>query len=134
MTVVTLTALETALGSTLPVTSGEVIVQYWAGNRPFHNVDGAEVVFPSSIIVTITDGTPDQPLDLMPTAGVCCVRWRVKGAGFTVERFTEVPATGPVDFGALVDVDPSLFEPTTPTPTLLAYITQVAQDATFDRF
>jgi hypothetical protein len=122
------------LGGNQPIARGEVIAEFWAGDRPFQNVTGAQVVFPQAIIVQIVDGVPEQEIDLMPTAGVCCVRWRIRGAGSTVERFTEIPATGPVDFGALTVVDPHLYSPVDPTPSLLDYITQVAQNATADRF
>lgn len=134
MTVIVLTALETVLGSPVPVKSGSVTAQYWAGSRAFKNVDGAEVTFPSTITVPIVDGAPVSPVDLQPTAGVCSVRWRITGAGFSVTRYTSIPVTGPVDFGDLPVVDPYLFAPVSPTPTLADYIATVAAEATFDRF
>lgn len=112
MTVVNLRGLHTALGVPA-VTSGVVMVDYWAGSGPVARVDGADVVFPALITAAIVDGDPGT-LDLVPTRGVCCVKWTVQSDRSTVSvvRFTEIPETGPVAFGALQQVDPATFVPT----------------------
>ncbi|AXA97575.1 pyocin knob domain-containing protein [Microbacterium sp. PM5] len=112
MTVVNLRGLHTALGVPA-VTSGVVMVEYWAGSGPVARVDGADVVFPALITAAIVDGDPGT-LDLVPTRGVCCVRWTIQSdhSRVTVTRFTEIPETGSVTFGALQQVDPATFVPT----------------------
>lgn len=112
MTVVSLRGLHTTLGVSA-VTSGVVMVEYWAGSGPVARVDGADVVFPALITAAIVDGDPGT-LDLMPTRGVCCVKWTVQSdqSPVPVVRYTEIPATGPVAFGALQQVDPATFVPT----------------------
>ena len=112
MTVINLRGLHTALGVPA-VTSGVVLVEYWAGSGPVARVDGANVVLPALITAAIVEGDPGT-LDLPPTAGVCCVRWTVQSdvSRVAVVRFTEIPASGPVDFGALQQVDPATFVPT----------------------
>lgn len=112
MTVVNLRGLHTALGVPA-VTSGVVMVEYWAGSGPVARVDGADVVFPALITAAIVDGDPGA-LDLVPTRGVCCVKWTVQSdrSVVSVVRITEIPETGPVAFGALQQVDPATFVPT----------------------
>lgn len=112
MTVVSLRGLHTALGVPA-VTSGVVMVEYWAGSGPVARVDGADVVFPALITAPIVDGDPGT-LDLVPTRGVCCAKWTVQSdrSAVSVVRFTEIPETGPVAFGALQQVDPATFVPT----------------------
>lgn len=112
MTVVNLRGLHTALGVPA-VTSGVVMVEYWAGSGPVARVDGTDVVFPALITAAIVEGDPGT-LDLVPTRGVCCVKWTVQSdrSAVSVVRFTEIPETGPVDFGALQQVDPATFVPT----------------------
>lgn len=112
MTVVNLRGLHTALGVPA-VTSGVVMVEYWAGSSPVARVDGADVVFPALITAAIVEGDPGT-LDLVPTRGVCCVKWTIQSdrSAVSVVRFTEIPETGPVAFGALQQVDPATFVPT----------------------
>jgi hypothetical protein len=112
MTVVTLNGLETMLGAPGPMKRGKVQVDYWAGARAVTRVDGADVTFPSQITVAIADGSLVEVLDLPATGGVCCVRIVVSSGGKQLIRFVEIPASGPVDFGDLVDVDPATFIPT----------------------
>lgn len=130
MTVVNLTALETLLGGPGPVGRGHASFTYWAGSRPFVNVAGAQVIFPSTIVVDIVDGAPVVDIDLPPTGGVCCVRARVArvGSAGVVDRFVTVPDAGPVDFADLPVVDPELFAPVVVTPTLVETIQSVAWD------
>lgn len=114
MTVVQLTALETVLGAAEPISRGDVTITYWAGIRPFVNVVGSEVTFPAPIRVPIVDGAPVGTIDLVPTGGVCCVRWDVRsfnGRLALPPRYTSIPANGPVDFGDLSVVDPATFAP-----------------------
>jgi len=112
VTVVNLRGLHTALGVPA-VTSGVVMVEYWAESGPVARVDGADVVFPALITAAIVDGDPGT-LDLVPTRGVCCVKWTVQSdrSAVSVVRFTEIPETGPVVFGTLQQVDPTTFVPT----------------------
>lgn len=99
------------------------MVEYWAGSGPVARVDGADVVFPALITAAIVEGDPGT-LDLVPTRGVCCVKWTVQSdrSAVSVVRFTEIPETGPVVFGALQQVDPATFVPTPVTPTLIETI------------
>jgi hypothetical protein len=127
---VNISAVQTMLGTPGPVVSGKVSVDYWAGSKPYIGVEGAAVTFPSTITVQIVDGELAEPLDLVPTGGVCCVRVVIRAAGKYLSRFVEIPDTGPVDFGDMPEVDPVAFAPVTPTTTLLQQI----QDALRDRF
>lgn len=113
MTVIDLHGLETSLGGTAPIAEGRVTARYWAGDRPYVNIAGADVTFPAPIQVRIVDGEPVAPLDVPPTLGVCCVRWTIEAVGVaqSVDRYTTVPPGAPVAFGALVDVDPATFTP-----------------------
>lgn len=135
MTLVDLDALETALGLPEPLLDGLVTVTYWAGRRPFVNVEGADVIFPTPIRVRIVDGEPVTPMDLDPTGTVCCVKWVVSSVtGSTVTRYTTVPDSGPVSFGDLPVVNPVTFTPITPTQTLRDLITEIVIELARDRF
>lgn len=135
MTLINLTSLQTALDAPEPILNGAIAVTYWAGSGPFVNIDGASVTFPSPIRVAITNGVPAAPIELTPTGGVCCVRWQIASATepIAVTRFTEIPDTGPVDFGDLPAVNPLTFSPVT-DPTLLESLAQLIHDATYDKF
>lgn len=129
MTLVNLTAEETVLGGFAAVASGVVTATYWAGQVPYTTVEGSDVRFPSKITVQIRDGQPVEPVEMVPTRGVCCVRWKVSDlrSGRSLSRYTEIPDAESVDFGDLPVVDPATFAPVVPTPTLLETInTQVA--------
>ncbi|MCC2033055.1 hypothetical protein [Microbacterium allomyrinae] len=129
MTVVTLNGLETMLGAPGPMKRGKVQVDYWAGARAVTRVDGADVTFPSQITVAIADGSLVEVLDLPATGGVCCVRIVVSSGGKQLIRFVEIPASGPVDFGNLVDVDPGTFAPLDPTPPNAQQVLEEAASA-----
>lgn len=120
MTLVNLSAVETILGGYGPIDTGSVSATYWAGRRPYKTVVDDEVRFPSEILVKITDGET-LPLEMLPTRGVCCVRWLIRDlrSGMSLLRYTEIPDVGTVDFGDLTVVDPATFAPVDPTPTLL---------------
>lgn len=113
MTVVTLEALETAFGGPVEVSSGTVTAQYWAGTGPVTKIDGERVIFPREMRAKITDGRPVDPLDLIPTRGVRCVRWEITTAqGTRVKFYTEIPDVVTIGIGDLQQVDPVTFEPT----------------------
>ena len=135
MTVVNLTALETALELVSPVARGEITATYWAGTRPFVNVAGAAVTFPAPIRVPITEGQAETTLDMIPTGDTSCVRWEIESfnGGAKVTRYTSIPDAGPVDFGNLPVVNPGTFEPEA-TQTVIEAITQIVYDLTYDRF
>lgn len=120
MTVVNLTALETLLDAPGDIERGYVDATYWAGPGPYIGVDGDDVTFSPTIRVAITDGAPVVPLDMVPTAGLCCVKWRIGSlnGGFVLTRFTSIPDTGPVDFGDLPVVNPHTFAPAS-NPTIV---------------
>lgn len=124
MTLVNLTAEETVLGGFAAVSSGVVTATYWAGQVPYTTVQGADVRFPAKITVQIRDGQPVEPVELVPTRGMCCVRWKISDlrSGRSLSRYTEIPDAGPVDFGDLPVVDPATYQPADPTPTLLETI------------
>lgn len=134
MTVVNLTVDETALGGPVGA-NGRVTVEYVAGPRGYVAVDGDRVVLPKPVTVRFTAGVLAAPLDLEPTRGVCAARVVIRpDSGQSFRRVVEIPDEGPVDFGALVDVNPGSFEPTDPTPTLGALIDQRIHDLTYDRY
>jgi hypothetical protein len=128
MTVVILTALETLLEQAGPIVRGEIVATYWAGRRSFVQVSGEDVIFPAPIRVTIVDGFPVEPLDMVPTAGACCVRWDIRsagdGGGLAKPRYTSIPDAGPVDFGDLPQVDPNTFTPVVDVPSAQDLVAQ----------
>lgn len=128
MTVVDLSALQATLGAPTPITRGQVTVEYLVASDLLVTVDGPEVTFHPGVTVQIVDGAPVTVVDLPPTGGVSCVRWRILSyvGGNSFTRFTSIPDTGPVDFGDLPVVDPMSFGPIDPTPTLLDTIRSVA--------
>src|SRR5690606_9399910 len=98
------------LGGFGPVTSGKVRVTYWAGRAPYLGVVDEEVRFTSTISVDAAGG--HASVDLVPTGGVCCVRWEITDArNRMLIRHTTIPDAPVVAFGDLVDVDPTTFEP-----------------------
>lgn len=110
MTLVNISLLETILGGFGPVTSGKIRVTYWAGSAPYLGVVDEEVRFPSTITVDAAGG--HASVDLVPTGGVCCVRWEITDArNRMLIRHTTIPDVPVVAFGDLVDVDPLTFEP-----------------------
>lgn len=114
MTVITLSTLAQALGVPV-VTDGVFEGTPWAGSRAAVRVDGAEVIVPAPVTVAITAGVPDVPINLEPNDGTWC--WKVvvytTRPAHRLTRYVTVPASGPVDFGALIDVDPTTFIATT---------------------
>lgn len=136
MTVVNLTVDETILGGTGAATSGRVTVDYFAGARPYVRVVGETVTLPKPVVVTYTDGELAAPLSLEPTGDVCAARIVIRSdtTGAQLRRYVTIPDTGPVDFGALVDVDPSLFTPVTPDELLRDWIENEISTRTIDRF
>lgn len=111
MTLVVIDLQQTIFGGFGPVSSGLVEATYWAGNRAYQEVAGAEVRFPKTLRM-VTTGEP-VTLDMVPTLGVSCVRWTVQNrtGGQSLTRFTEIPDVGTIDFGDLIDVDPATFQP-----------------------
>lgn len=124
MTQVVLQAVATSLGGHEPILHGAVTATYWAGSGPYISVVGDEVRFPAPITVAIMDGAPAAVLDMVPTEGLCCVRWDVldKVHGGRYRVFTSIPDTTSVDFGDLPIVDPTSFAPVDVTPTLIQTI------------
>lgn len=112
MTEVSLRGLHTALGEPEP-TTGQVTIEYWAGTKPFVRVAGADVIFPAKIVIPIIEGDPGT-IELAPTLSLCCVKWTVESdkSWVPVVEYTEIPATGTIDFGSLVKVNPLTFTPT----------------------
>lgn len=136
MTVVNLTVDETVLGGTGGASSGRVTVDYVAGHAPYVRVDQDTVTLPRQVVVRFTDGTLDEPLDLEPTGGVCAARIVVTNTstGAKLRRYVTIPDQGPIDFGALEDVDPALFAPITADQSLRDWITAKITELTADRF
>lgn len=136
MTVVNLTVDETILGGTGAATSGRVTVDYFAGTRPYVRVVGETVTLPKSVTVPFAAGILSAPLDLEPTGDVCAARIVIRSdtTGAQLRRYVAIPDTGPVDFGALIDVDPSLFTPVTPDQSLRDWIETEITNRTVDRF
>lgn len=120
MTVITIETLAAALG--LPgaaAVDATISCVPWAGRRPAIRVDGAEVIVPDVISLTVTDGVLSDPFELLPNDGTWC--WRItvatRNPRSSLVRFVTVPASGPVDFGALTQVDPTTFVATDETVT-----------------
>lgn len=122
MTVVSLVALHTVLGTPEPIAACTVTITYWADREPFVNVDGDEVTFPSPIVVLVEDGAPTGAVDLKPTESHCCVQWAFKYGSQSFTRYTSIPSSGPVAFGDLPVVDPATFATASPTATQLETI------------
>lgn len=109
MTLVHVDPLQTIFGGLGPVRA-RIQATYWAGRGPFHEVVGDDVRFS----VTLREDVEGPVvLDMAPTRGVCCVRWSITNlvGGQIVSRFTEIPDVPNVDFGDLIVVDPSTFQP-----------------------
>lgn len=111
MTLVDLASLFTVEGGFSPSARAVATAQYWVGNRPSVDVAGSEVRFSVPIRVPL-EGDP-VTIDMVPTAGVRCVKWSVEDVENrrSLTRFTEIPDLPTVAFGDLVDVDPTTFEP-----------------------
>lgn len=122
MTTVDLTVLVTGYAGFVPVTSGVVTVEYVAGARPAVAVDGDQVRFSTPLRWAI-EGVP-LSIELEPTGATSCAKITVKDRTHERQlvRWVEIPATGTVAFGDLVDVDRKSFVPADPTPTLLETI------------
>lgn len=135
MTVINLTALETLLDAPGPISRGQFTLDYWAGRAPVTTVDGSDVVFPKTIRVAIRDGAPVEPIDVPPTGDVACARVSIRTfqGGRPLTRYVEIPDTGPVDFGDLVQVDPVLFTPD-PSPSLAESVAAMVAELTYDKF
>lgn len=113
MTLITIDALQTLLGAHGPLGRGTIEAQYWAGDAPHVTIEGTNVVFPVPIVVPIRSGQPTRPLDIPPTGGDSCVRWEIRsgiGRQLLLIRYTTIPATGPIEFGDLTDVDPNSYQ------------------------
>lgn len=136
MTVVNLTVDETILGGTGAATSGRVTVDYFAGTRPYVRVMGETVTLPRSVTVAFTAGALTAPLDLEPTGDVCAARIVIRSdtTGAQLRRYVTIPPAGPVDFGALEDVDPALFAPVPADQSLRDWIIAKITELTIDRF
>lgn len=126
MTIVNLSAEETVLGGFSKIPLGTVTASYWSGNGPFTSVEGSDIRFPSEIRIRIIDGIPESVLDMEPTRGVCCVRWKIKDqyTGRSVTRYTIIPDQDEIDFGDLPVVDPTSFTPIHTQPSLVETIDQ----------
>lgn len=113
MTKVTLDALETAFGGPASVDDGTITAQYWAGRGPVTQINGEKVTFPREMRMKLTQGRPVEPLELIATRGVRCVRWEIKTLwGASVTLYTEIPDVETIGIGDLQQVDPVTFEPT----------------------
>lgn len=114
MTVVNLSTVGPALGhpENVPI-DGAATAVAWVGDAPYSYLDGAEVVMPAPLVVRIDDGVPDQPFDIPPDGGQYC--WRIEvetwNPGHSIVRYVTVPASGPVDFEDLADVNRYSFDP-----------------------
>jgi hypothetical protein len=131
VTLINLRGLIDALPAPAPIDSATVRIQRWAGHAPAVLIDGPGITFPANVAVTISDGTPDETIDVPATDGRYCIRWQItapiRGAR-PVYRYTSIPVAGPVDFADLIDVDPNTFEPSgTATAAWIAALREVAQ-------
>lgn len=118
MTVINITGLQTAIGTTTPIRSGKVTAQYWAGRGAYIRVEDDQIVFPTPLEIGIADGILEQNLDVKPTGDECCLRLSIAFGALTYERYVEVPDVPSVDLEDLVDVDPATFAPAVTTGVL----------------
>lgn len=117
MTVINVVPAVVALSSGSAVASGMVQCTPWRGSQAAVVTAGASVVFPQPLEVPVQAGTPVVPVDLVPGDGTWCWQIVVSVGAYSVTRYVTVPASGPVNWGALVDVDPTTF---TPNPASVA--------------
>lgn len=119
MPVVELAGLADALNQPAPIDSGWVTAQYVVSDAPAIRVDGANVTFPEELVVTFVNGQPVEPIAVVPTLGVSCVKWVFRFGSFRFERFTSIPdVAGPIAFGDLPVVDPDTYLPIQPGSTV----------------
>lgn len=113
MTKVNVRVLFESLTDTLEPASGTIRLQAYAGANPRRRIDGADVVFSKAQIITVTNGEPDQEIDLVPTRGLFAWKWEIESGDRSFNRYTNVPSSpAEVDFEDLKDVDPLSFAPT----------------------
>lgn len=109
---INLQSLFTVEGGFSPTTRGRVTFEYWAGLGPFTDVVADEVRFSAPIVVNLT-GEPVSP-ELLPTGGKCCVKVTVEDNAnrrYIEDKYVEIPDVTAVDFGDLIDVDPTTYLP-----------------------
>lgn len=113
MTVINLTTLASGLGAPA-ATDAWVQCTPWSGSRPAVRVSGEQVIVSDTASVRVTLGVPQEALDLEANDSTWC--WKIltytTSPSARLTRYVNVPASGPVDFEDLVDVDPATFEPT----------------------
>lgn len=118
MTVITVSLLASALGVPT-VADGWFRATQWSGRHPAVRLEADRVIVADTGKVRIVDGVPAETIELEPTDGTFCWKILVSTTAPTarIERYVTVPASGPVEFEDLVDVDPSTFVPSAATLT-----------------
>lgn len=126
MAVVNLSTLQDVLGGTEPVDAIVTAVIY-RGDKQAIRIEDDEVIFPDPVRVKIVNGTPVEPLILLPLDPDCHYKLDVFVDGTYPYRANVVlPAgEGPFDISELVVVDPSTTLPDPSTSLAQAFISQV---------
>jgi hypothetical protein len=82
------------------------------------HVSGSAIVLPAPLIVPVDSNGTMTPINVDATGPTWC--WKVTeqfaGIAQNVVRYVQVPATGPVAYKDLVDVDPNSLTPNAPVP------------------
>lgn len=110
MTLINLRGLELELGGYGPLDYAEGTVTYVDSKGAAVTAVGDALRFPGPVTFTITAGQPDVTIDLPATSATVAALWVVRKSDYETSRqefrrLTAIPATGPVDVGALVEVD-----------------------------
>lgn len=116
MTLINLRGLELELGGYGPLDYAEGTVTYVDAKGAAVVVNGDALRFPGPVTFTITAGQPDAAIDLPATSATVAALWVVRKGDYEqtrqeFRRLTAIPATGPVDIGALVEVDRKTLAP-----------------------
>lgn len=126
MAVINLTTLQDVLGGTQTVDAIVTATIYRGLNQAIRIVDD-EVVFPEPVRVKIVNGSPVEPLILLPLEADCHYRLDVFVEGTAPYRANVIlPAgTGPFNLEDLVVVDPATTLPDPGTSLAQAFLDQV---------
>lgn len=116
MTLINLRGLDLELGGYGPLDYAEGAVTYVDAKGAVVTAVGDALRFPGPVKFTITAGQPDVAIDLPATDATVAALWVVRKSDYEItrqefRRLTAIPASGPVDIAALVEVDRKTLAP-----------------------